>query len=752
MSRPTPTIAVPPPVTSSNSEDITSPLTQQPRASVNAGVHSMLAAAIGLTSLGAPSSPSKASPSPSRSGVKDFTTQASGGAVDVAGNGNASRVTRDTDKLSFMSNKINKPSPALSKVLKPVIKEMIATATLHPRPAAMVMMAPHLIRPPAHYHCHLNNRPPYPALRVAKAAARPSALKRPTPWSSIRPSPAGFDTRHMPFNPHSAPPFANAAIAMDRFSIGERIAAMDRAAAAAAFASRPSPYDPYYPPYASLPPLPTPHQTTPVPSNKNFPETLFDVISSEEHAHIISWLPHGEGFIIHDKQRFSSMMLPRYFDGAKFTSFTRRLKRWSFVRVPRGPELGAYYNKNFMRDQPELVQKMRYRMDGQFEDGKKKSEENEKLEEQIEKEVEVEGQGQESLPKSLHVQVHDEPIKPTSQEDSEKQVHHQQNHVLAAKIPSPKIKTTYLTIPQDGPMLPLPSTLPKRSTPSATHKKMNHVAASGLSETPRNHTAANAESSLLPRGYPTLVSPIYPNERRFVEAQRELLLARSMMSHEVADSVARSVPASTAGLRSTTLTRSSMANHPYYNNASTTAQRVLDLERANRITKAERALGLTSLSADHHRSSNITNPNRELTASNTLPLSRTHEEITNAAARGFQSRLVPPFIQLSERHPQGRSNNRGVGEEGSSTNPKRERWNMALPMSYNSREKVSRGKLNANDLCEARMTTGETRSGRGVGGGRPVMMSRKEEEDFAEYLFMKRGNSGKLQAPLAWNK
>jgi len=612
--------------------------------------------------------------------------------------------------------------------------------------------------PAAHYH---RNLPPYPAT-VSAAAACTSAHKIPMPWSSsFRPSPAGFDTLHMPLSPHYGAPFSDAAMTMDhRFSVAGRVAAMDRAAAAAAAAAS-APGHPSFPYYAyhpysaaslSLPPLPTPHQTTPIPSTKNFPETLFDIISSERDSNIISWLPHGQGFIILDKQRFANMILPRYFDGAKFTSFTRRLKRWSFVRVPRGPELGAYYNKNFVRDQPELVQKMRYRMDGQFEDGKKKSEENEKLEEQIEKEVEVEGQGQESLPKSLHVQVHDEPIKPTSQEDSEKQVHHQQNHVLAAKIPSPKIKTTYLTIPQDGPMLPLPSTLPKRSTPSATHKKMNHVAASGLSETPRNHTAANAESSLLPRGYPTLVSPIYPNERRFVEAQRELLLARSMMSHEVADSVARSVPASTAGLRSTTLTRSSMANHPYYNNASTTAQRVLDLERANRITKAERALGLTSLSADHHRSSNITNPNRELTASNTLPLSRTHEEITNAAARGFQSRLVPPFIQLSERHPQGRSNNRGVGEEGSSTNPKRERWNMALPMSYNSREKVSRGKLNANDLCEARMTTGETRSGRGVGGGRPVMMSRKEEEDFAEYLFMKRGNSGKLQAPLAWNK
>merc|ERR1719356_725357 len=113
----------------------------------------------------------------------------------------------------------------------------------------------------------------------------------------------------------------------------------------------------------------------PVPSNqKNFPETLFDVINAPElHGHIISWLPHGQGFIIHDKMRFSSNILPRYFDGAKFTSFTRRLKRWSFVRVPRGPELGAYYNKNFVRDRPELVKKMRYQSDPRLSGQSKKA-------------------------------------------------------------------------------------------------------------------------------------------------------------------------------------------------------------------------------------------------------------------------------------------------------------------------------------------------------------------------------------------
>ena len=53
-------------------------------------------------------------------------------------------------------------------------------------------------------------------------------------------------------------------------------------------------------------------------------------------------------------------VLTKHFDGAKFTSFTRRLKRWNFDRASRGPEMGSYYNKYFQRDDPELLQRMQY--------------------------------------------------------------------------------------------------------------------------------------------------------------------------------------------------------------------------------------------------------------------------------------------------------------------------------------------------------------------------------------------------------
>jgi hypothetical protein len=83
-----------------------------------------------------------------------------------------------------------------------------------------------------------------------------------------------------------------------------------------------------------------------------------DILSEEGQAEIISWLPHGNGFIIHKKKTFANDILPRYFKASKFTSFTRKLNRWGFSRVPRGPETGAYFHKLFRRDKSTLCMQM----------------------------------------------------------------------------------------------------------------------------------------------------------------------------------------------------------------------------------------------------------------------------------------------------------------------------------------------------------------------------------------------------------
>jgi HSF-type DNA-binding len=56
---------------------------------------------------------------------------------------------------------------------------------------------------------------------------------------------------------------------------------------------------------------------------------LMDVLDNPRFSESISWLPHGKGFVVTDKKRFASEVLPLYFGvQTKFTSFTRKLNRW----------------------------------------------------------------------------------------------------------------------------------------------------------------------------------------------------------------------------------------------------------------------------------------------------------------------------------------------------------------------------------------------------------------------------------------
>ena len=83
-----------------------------------------------------------------------------------------------------------------------------------------------------------------------------------------------------------------------------------------------------------------------------------EILSNESHADIISFLPHGKGFMIYQKKRFANEILPKYFKEAKFTSFTRKLNRWNFTRITRGPETGAYYHEYFQRGNLRLCMQM----------------------------------------------------------------------------------------------------------------------------------------------------------------------------------------------------------------------------------------------------------------------------------------------------------------------------------------------------------------------------------------------------------
>ena len=68
---------------------------------------------------------------------------------------------------------------------------------------------------------------------------------------------------------------------------------------------------------------------------------------------IISWQPDGKCFRVHDKVLFERHVQHRYFEQTNYTSFRRQLNLWGFKRIagPKtGPNFGAYYHPQFLRD------------------------------------------------------------------------------------------------------------------------------------------------------------------------------------------------------------------------------------------------------------------------------------------------------------------------------------------------------------------------------------------------------------------
>jgi len=101
---------------------------------------------------------------------------------------------------------------------------------------------------------------------------------------------------------------------------------------------------------------------------KTFPQILMDILANGEESDTIAWLPHGRSFIIYKKKKFAQTVLPTYFKATKFTSFTRKLNRWGFTRVTRGPEMGSYYHKLFLRDEPNLCLRMSSHSSSKFQE------------------------------------------------------------------------------------------------------------------------------------------------------------------------------------------------------------------------------------------------------------------------------------------------------------------------------------------------------------------------------------------------
>ena len=116
--------------------------------------------------------------------------------------------------------------------------------------------------------------------------------------------------------------------------------------------------------------------TKPENNKEIFPQRLMHILSQAAISDIITWLSHGRAFVIIRPGDLAEKILPRYFpescsspskalkkngnkpSSCKYPSFTRKLNRWGFRLLSRGPDAGAFHHQLFRRDEPDLCLRM----------------------------------------------------------------------------------------------------------------------------------------------------------------------------------------------------------------------------------------------------------------------------------------------------------------------------------------------------------------------------------------------------------
>mmetsp|Transcript_13784 Transcript_13784/g.39276 ORF Transcript_13784/g.39276 Transcript_13784/m.39276 type:complete len:667 (-) Transcript_13784:125-2125(-) len=92
---------------------------------------------------------------------------------------------------------------------------------------------------------------------------------------------------------------------------------------------------------------------------QRFPVKLYAILAQSELNEIISWMPHGRAWKVHNPGVFESFVLPVFFDSDNYHSFNRVINAWSFRRISGGPDRGAYFHELFLRGKPHLQRYMR---------------------------------------------------------------------------------------------------------------------------------------------------------------------------------------------------------------------------------------------------------------------------------------------------------------------------------------------------------------------------------------------------------
>jgi len=93
---------------------------------------------------------------------------------------------------------------------------------------------------------------------------------------------------------------------------------------------------------------------------ETFPSKLFKILQNSDiggYSSIISWLPHGRAFKIHNCKLFEQKIMRKYFHMTKIDSFKRQLYMYGFQKIgKRFTDPGAYFNELFLSSRLDLCE------------------------------------------------------------------------------------------------------------------------------------------------------------------------------------------------------------------------------------------------------------------------------------------------------------------------------------------------------------------------------------------------------------
>jgi len=96
-------------------------------------------------------------------------------------------------------------------------------------------------------------------------------------------------------------------------------------------------------------------------NRSQFPAKLMGILNNKSLSSIIAWQCHGRAFRVKNTLKFTSLVLPNYFNTKLMGSFRKQLSLWGFKRITGGKDAGCYYHSAFLRTREDLLHILEYK-------------------------------------------------------------------------------------------------------------------------------------------------------------------------------------------------------------------------------------------------------------------------------------------------------------------------------------------------------------------------------------------------------